>query len=649
MTIRLCRSTAPLVFFAAIAGGCWPASAAAAPAAQAPGSIVEPNDNTRRAGSVDRGTLALALRAAAGQWKPEGPSGPALQVDAFGEIGWPLTVPAPLIRVVEGTRIEASIQNDLDATLTVHGLCARDGSPCATLEVPPGQARNVRFSSGRAGTYHYWASTMGAPIPFRELSGAFVVDPAAGPIEPDRIMVITEWTNLTRAQLREIMAADNASEVFVKLQPRFAFMINGLSWPATERLTYRLGENARWRVINLSSQMHPMHLHGFYFDVESLGNGLRDVPNDDAHRRRVVTQLVPSGGTMTMAWTAEREGNWLFHCHIMSHVSPERRLAGGEGAHSHHDASAGMAGMVVGVTVLAPGTPTADHELPTANRKLPTANRKLTLLIERGPDRDGQPTAGFVLCEGPAPSTSERPVSPGPPLVLRRDEPVEITVVNNLGQATAVHWHGLELDSYYDGVHGWSGAAGRLAPMIEAGGSFAVRFTPPRAGTFIYHTHLHDFRQLSSGLYGPIIVTDPGESFDSTTDHVIVLGRSGVDSGDSTVLSDPASVVMNGERTPRLVWKAGTRHHVRLINITTDDILVVGLQTADGPVMWKPVKKDGAMLPAAEETLVPARQTIAVGETYEFEYETPPGRRTAWLDVRSTGGKWQVQGEVIVR
>ena len=48
-------------------------------------------------------------------------------------------------------------------------------------------------------------------------------------------------------------------------------MINGLSWPATERLTYQLGDKVRWRVINLSSQAHPMHLHGFYFEVDSLG------------------------------------------------------------------------------------------------------------------------------------------------------------------------------------------------------------------------------------------------------------------------------------------------------------------------------------------------------------------------------------------
>ena len=27
-------------------------------------------------------------------------------------------------------------------------------------------------------------------------------------------------------------------------------------------------------MINLSSQAHPMHLHGFYFEVDSLGDGV---------------------------------------------------------------------------------------------------------------------------------------------------------------------------------------------------------------------------------------------------------------------------------------------------------------------------------------------------------------------------------------
>ena len=115
------------------------------------------------------------------------------------------------------------------------------------------------------------------------------------------------------------------------------------------------------------------------------------------------------------------------------------------------------------------------------------------------------------------------------------------------------------------------------------------------------------------------------------------------------MLQDPESVVLNGERTPHFVWKAGERHRLRVINITPDDIFTVSLHGADGPVTWKPSVKDGATLPAAESKAAPARQTIAVGETYDFEFLTPEGRRSLWFEVRTTAEKWQVQGSVIVR
>jgi FtsP/CotA-like multicopper oxidase with cupredoxin domain len=257
--------------------------------------------------------------------------------------------------------------------------------------------------------------------------------------------------------------------------------------------------------------------------------------------------------------------------------------------------------------------------------------------------------AGFILTEGSVTEGTGPLSSPGPTIALRRDEPVEITVVNRLVEATALHWHGIELDSYYDGVHGFSGVGPRVTPMIEPGRSFAVRFTPPRAGTFIYHTHLHDYRQLSSGLYGAIVVSDEGDVFNPEIDHVVVLGRTGVSSDAQSILITPESVVMNGERSPRFVWKGGVTHRVRLINITTDDIFAVSLRAGGSLASWTPLAKDGAPLPAAATTARPAEQVIAVGETYDFEFEAPPQRGTAWLEVRTTGGKWLVQGQVIVK
>ena len=40
--------------------------------------------------------------------------------------------------------------------------------------------------------------------------------------------------------------------------------------------------------------------------------------------------------------------------------------------------------------------------------------------------------------------------------------------------------------------------------------------------------------------------------------------------------------VLNGQRSPRLVWSAGRRHRLRLVNITPDDIFAVSLHTAAG-------------------------------------------------------------------
>ena len=65
---------------------------------------VAANDNRHGAGTLERGTLTLRLRAALGMWQPEGAAGPTLSIEALGETSAPLTVPAPMIRVEEGDR-----------------------------------------------------------------------------------------------------------------------------------------------------------------------------------------------------------------------------------------------------------------------------------------------------------------------------------------------------------------------------------------------------------------------------------------------------------------------------------------------------------------------------------------------------------------
>jgi hypothetical protein len=58
---------------------------------------------------------------------------------------------------------------------------------------------------------------------------------------------------------------------------------------------------------------------------------------------------------------------------------------------------------------------------------------------------------------------------------------------------------------------------------------------------------------------------------------------------------------------------------------------------ADSMVMeWRLVAKDGAELPPAQRLTLPARQLIAMGETYDFEV-TPMNRGILHLEVRGAG------------
>ena len=66
--------------------------------------------------------------------------------------------------------------------------------------------------------------------------------------------------------------------------------VNGTSWPGTERMNYTVGDTAHWWVINVSSIVHPRHLHGFYYNVVSRGDVTRDTVYTPEQERKAVTE-----------------------------------------------------------------------------------------------------------------------------------------------------------------------------------------------------------------------------------------------------------------------------------------------------------------------------------------------------------------------
>jgi FtsP/CotA-like multicopper oxidase with cupredoxin domain len=205
--------------------------------------------------------------------------------------------------------------------------------------------------------------------------------------------------------------------------------------------------------------------------------------------------------------------------------------------------------------------------------------------------------------------------------VLTRGEPAEIEVKNQTAHPTSIHWHGIELESYYDGVAGWTGAGQQTTPPVAPGTSFVVRMTPPRAGTFIYHTHWHDETQLVNGMYGPLIVLEPGQKYDPEHDRTFVFSMGKYDPFGFLLL-------VNGHPEPDPInLHVGSLYRLRFINITDNSAdLRVRLTINDVPVEWKVIAKDGTDLPPAQRKFAKADMGITVGETYDVEYQSPnPG------------------------
>jgi manganese oxidase len=612
-------------------------------------SAVRANPNTERAGVLQDGVLTIALEAKQVAWHMNGETRPAMTIEAFSEAGKLPLMPAPLIRATKGTEIHLSVRNSLSTTLTFFFPAAVRGVPSGfamdSVVVAPGAVGALTTRATVPGNYLYAARTPTAAgqrmFYSGLLAGGVVIDTANAPARPrDRVFIIM----MTADSLR-IAHADSSDPITGDVG-RLAFTINGRSWPNTERIPATVGDSLHWRIINASADVHPMHLHGFYYRVDAMSGPLLDVDGQGAPGRMVVTERMSPFSAMSMSWSPDRPGNWILHCHFAIHLMPDSISM----APDDH-AMAGMVGLILGINVADRGGVRAAG----APRTAPSATRRLRLvaIADKGfPDTAA--SMRFVLEEYGRRTQAGTGFSPA--INLTRGVPVSIMVVNHLAEPTSVHWHGIELeDSYMDGVAGVTGAGKRLSPAIAPGDSFEARFTPPRSGTFMYHAHLDEVRQQDGGMVGALIVRDPG-TVASPDEHVFFLkgSRLGLNADhplDINGQANPDTIVLHVGRPARLrflglasvnpnatVWLTA-RPDSSLANVV--DTMVV---------RWRPVAKDGADLPPAARAERLARQIIGIGETYDFEY-TPRRRGTLRLEVRTLNPPpgFGARGQLLVR
>ena len=104
---------------------------------------------------------------------------------------------------------------------------------------------------------------------------------------------------------------------------------------------------------------------------------------------------------------------------------------------------------------------------------------------------------------------------PGPTLRFTEGDYAVMYVKNDMGVETSVHWHGLLVPNFMDGVPYLT------TPPIEQGETLKYEFPLKHAGTYWYHSHTA--LQEQSGVYGSIVIEDREEQHDYDTDLVLVF------------------------------------------------------------------------------------------------------------------------------
>ena len=204
--------------------------------------------------------------------------------------------------------------------------------------------------------------------------------------------------------------------------------------------------------------------------------------------------------------------------------------------------------------------------------------------------------------------------TPGPLLVGRKSDMLEVEFINRLEMASTIHWHGIRNLNEMDGVPELT------QPNVEPGERFHYRFALKDAGTFWYHAHNMAWEQVARGLYGPLIVLEEEEQLDASN---MVLVRDDwrltadyqIDMASMGSLHDWSHggrlgnwLTINGKSKPDIQIARDTPVRLRLINAANARIMTFSLA---GYNQFEVVAIDGAPCTAFMTdriTLAPAQR-----------------------------------------
>ncbi|CEJ14114.1 Copper resistance protein A precursor [bacterium YEK0313] len=223
--------------------------------------------------------------------------------------------PGPTIEAVEGDKVRIFVTNRLPESTAVHWHgqllpSGMDGVGGLTQpHIPAGKTFVYEFQLQKSGTFMYHPHSDEMVQMGMGMMGFFVVhprDPALHRVDRDYVFLLANF--------------DIEPGTYVpKLSTMTEFNIwcmNSRTWPGITSLVAARNDRVRVRVGNLTMTNHPIHMHGYHFEVTCTDGGW---VRPEA-RWPEVTVDVPVGSMRAYEFVAEYPGDWALHCHKAHHT-----------------------------------------------------------------------------------------------------------------------------------------------------------------------------------------------------------------------------------------------------------------------------------------------------------------------------------------
>jgi len=296
------------------------------------------------------------------EFLPASSMGQARVVDAWGFNG---RVPGPLIEVDQGDRVRLIVENRLPEVFTMHwhGFevpLGMDGVPGLTQDpIPPGGKFVYEFTLHQHGTFFYHSHM--AMHQMMGMIGMFVMhprEPYRPRVDRDFGLIFQGWALLPNNTVPNTLSME------------FNWLtINGKAGPATTPMLVKLGERVRVRMVNLSMDHHPIHLHGNTFYTTATEGG------------RIPKTAWEPGNTVLLGVAQARDfefdaiypGDWMLHCHLPHHMMNQMVSMVGPMAHVGTGMHTGL-GMEEGMGMIREGHALEESLGPSFGRTIGTGS-----------------------------------------------------------------------------------------------------------------------------------------------------------------------------------------------------------------------------------------------------------------------------------